>query len=270
MQTSRLTRAAASSLLVATLAASAAAVSADQSKMLDWSGDLASGTHFAVSGINGRIVADGVPGSHASVHAVAVSRLGDVSTVRLKVKQTPGSVVVCAVTPDQHVSDDCSISESVGHVDSDHAIRVDFTVHVPHGTAFRARTVNGAISIDGVNGSVDAVTVNGSIAVAGAAQARAKTVNGSIDASFRDTAWSGALNYATVNGAIVVRLPRAATFSVHARTLNGAIRASDFGLSPERRRFVGGVLDGTVGAKDGGRSLSLRTVNGSITIAAAP
>jgi DUF4097 and DUF4098 domain-containing protein YvlB len=257
-------------MLTAALLASAAAVSADQSKALDWSGDLAAGTHFGVNGINGRIVADGIAGSRASVHAVAVSRLGDVSTVRLKVKQTPGSVVVCADTPDQHVSDDCSISQSVGHVDSDHAIRVDFTVHVPHGTAFRARTVNGAISIDGVNGSVDAVTVNGSITITGAAQARAKTVNGSIDASFRDMSWNGALNYATVNGAIAVRLPRAATFSVHARTLNGAIRATDFGLSPERHRFVGGSLDGVVGSKDGGRSLSLRTVNGAITLSAAP
>jgi hypothetical protein len=265
-----LARAVASSVLTAVLVGPAAAVWADQSKTLDWSGDLASGTRLTVSDINGRIVADGTAGSRASVHAVAASRLGDVSAVRLQVKQTAGSVVVCAVTPDQHVSDDCSSSESLGHVDSDHAIRVDFTVHVPHGTAFRARTVNGAISIDGVNGSVDAATVNGSITIAGAAQARAKTVNGSIDASFRDTTWSGALNYATVNGAIVVRLPRTATFSVHARTLNGAIRATDFGLSPERRRFVGGVLDGTVGPKDGGRSMSLRTVNGSITLTAAP
>ena len=177
-------------------------------------------------------------------------------------------MVVCAVTPDEEVSEDCSQSHSIGHPDSDHAIRVDFTVHVPRGADFQAHTVNGRIQVAALGGRVDARTVNGSISVVTAPRVSAKTVNGSIEARIGDAKWSGDLAFATVNGSINVLIPTGASFGVSARTVNGTIDGRAFGLKTTGL-FVGKKLDGTVGADAGGRSLSLKTVNGSIALSPA-
>jgi DUF4097 and DUF4098 domain-containing protein YvlB len=65
----------------------------------------------------------------------------------------------------------------------------------------------------------------------------------------------------TVNGGIALTLPSTLNTELHAQTVNGDI-ASDFPVTiskVDRRR-----LDGTIGA--GGRTLSLESVNGSISL----
>jgi DUF4097 and DUF4098 domain-containing protein YvlB len=238
---------------------------AEQSRDLNWNGPIAAGTILAISGLNGSISAEPTTGAEASVQAHATSKLGDLSKVRLQVKQSGNTLRICTVTPYENVSEDCSSRHSSENVDGDHAIRIDLTVHVPRGIVFEARTVNGKIRAQGLSGPVLAKTVNGSIEIATAANAQAKTVNGSIDVRLGEATWPGDLRFATVNGSINVALPASASFSLNARTLNGTIDAQAFGLAANRR-FVGRSLDGTVGSNAGGKSITLKTVNGSIAL----
>jgi len=254
--------------IIPLLLLAAAPAGADQARDLNWSGRVPAGATLTADSINGNITADTAPGAEAIVVAHATSKLGDLSKVRLQVKSSASGVVVCAVTPYEEVSEDCSSTHSVEHVDRDHAIRVDFTVHVPRGADFQARAVNGRVQIAALSGRVDAKTVNGSISVASAERVRAKTVNGSIDAQIGDPRWSGDLAFATVNGSIKIVVPPGASFGVSARTINGAIDAQAFGLET-KARFVGRMLDGTVGTSAAGRSLTLKTVNGSIALSPA-
>ena len=102
---------------------------------------------------------------------------------------------------------------------------------------------------------------NGSVKLFTEGAAEAETVNGSIDAALGRTDWKDAASFQTVNGSITLALPREASTTVEARTVNGRI-AVDFELAGARtsRR----ELSGTIGA--GGRKLALATVNGGIRV----
>jgi DUF4097 and DUF4098 domain-containing protein YvlB len=73
--------------------------------------------------------------------------------------------------------------------------------------------------------------------------------------------WSSDLSFSTLNGGITLDLPANASAEVEAKTLNGSIN-SDFPLptSNPRNKHV----KGRIGA--GGRSLLLKTLNGSINL----
>jgi hypothetical protein len=259
-------RLAALSLFLAAAIVPVTPARADQSRNLDWSGPLAAGAQLSVSGINGDIVADAAPGQHASLRAHVSSKLGDISAVRLQVKQLSNGVAICSVLPGEKVSEDCSHSDYSSDGDGDHEIRVDFTLHVPRGVNLQAKTVNGRASAEGLSGNVAARTVNGSIAIATSGYANAKTVNGKIEVHIGNPNWSGGLAFKTVNGAIHLWLPRGANFTVAAKTLNGGIDAGAFHLGEDSGRWFGHKLDGKVGK--GGRALTLQTVNGAISLGA--
>jgi len=263
---SRIARLAALSLFLAAAFVPAAPARADRSRDLDWSGPLPAGAQLTIGGINGDIVADAAPGAQASVRAHATSKLGDVSAVRLQVKKLASGVAICSVVPGEEVSEDCSNSHYSSDSDGDHEIRVDFTVHVPRGVNLSAKTVNGRISAQGLSGNVETRTVNGSSTISTSGYANAKTVNGKIDVHMGNPNWPGDLSFKTVNGAIHVWLPRNANFTVVAKCLNGGIDAAGFHLAEKAGRWIGHSLDGTVG--NGGRSLTLKTVNGTIALGA--
>jgi len=61
----------------------------------------------------------------------------------------------------------------------------------------------------------------------------------------------------------VIKLPADASARINAETVNGSIKASDFGLKVEKG-YVGRELDGQIGGGDA--RISLDTVNGSIHI----
>ena len=236
---------------------------AEPSRDIDWNGEIPPGATFEVKAVNGSIEASAASDGRATVRLHATSADGDLAGVRLVVKHLSDRVVVCAVTPDETVSDDCEIHSH--STNNDRSIRTDLRVMVPRSSPFRARTVNGKVTIAGLATHVDAATVNGAVSIATSGSAHAATVNGSIAARLGE--WRGALDLKTVNGSIAAYLPRRAGFSVHARTLTGRIDAGGFGLAANAHRFVGASLDGTVGANGDGRSLEAKTVNGSITIA---
>ncbi|HVX65206.1 MAG TPA: DUF4097 family beta strand repeat-containing protein, partial [Bryobacteraceae bacterium] len=120
------------------------------------------------------------------------------------------------------------------------------------------------VTIDGVAGSVRANTVNGKVSLTRAGgDVNASTVNGRVEAAF-DTLQAHSVSLNTVNGGILLALPKDAGARLEASTVHGEI-SSDFDLAVRHAGFgPGGSLQTTIGA--GGASVKLATVNGGINL----
>lgn len=228
-----------------------------------WQGRVAAGRTIEIKGVNGSIQATGSSGDQVEVVATRRGRRSDPESVQIKTFEHEGGITVCALYPstDPARPNEC-LAGNKGRMNSkNNDVSVEFVVKVPAGVRLAARTVNGAVDASGLSADADVETVNGSVKVQTSGVARAQTVNGSVQASMGRADWSSDLEIKTVNGSIRVTLPKAASTTVDAETVNGSI-VSDFSLSGgtvTRRR-----LKGTIGG--GGRAMSLETVNGSIHI----
>ena len=222
------------------------------------------GQTLEIKGVNGRIAAEPAESGEARVVAVKRGRRSDPSSVRIEVKEHAGGVTICAVypTPAGKRQNECLPGED-GHMSTENNdVNVDFEVHVPAGTRLVARTVNGGVDVDRLEGDVEAYTVNGGVTVETRGNARAETVNGSIVATAGRADWSGTSELKTVNGSVTVSLPDDASAEVRASTVNGGIE-TDFPLEV-RGRFSARHMSGRIGG--GGRELNLETVNGAIRL----
>ncbi len=153
--------------------------------------------------------------------------------------------------------------------------RVDYTVEVPQGTKVELTNVNGTINVNTPGSPVSCETTNGSVMVDGADLLKAaavngkvrfsvedidevSTTNGSIEGSVRSLAPKGG-KVESVNGHVELTLPGKAALRVEAENVNGGVESGFSGLSKEKHS-ISGDLNG------GGRTISVETVNGSITI----
>lgn len=248
------------------LGAALAAVQAGVASADDfrWAEGVPAGQALEIKGVNGAIEATAGVGSQAEVTAVKRGHRSNPDDVEIKVVKHPGGVTICAVYPSRSASrpNECQPGEGGRLGAEDNDVDVHFTVKVPPGVRFVARTVNGSVDADGIGGDVDAHTVNGGIRVSAKGLARAETVNGSIRAILGRGDGTEALDFKTVNGSIAVDLPGNANADVRAATVNGDIE-SDFPLTV-KGRLTSRRLSGTLGA--GGRALNMETVNGSIRL----
>ncbi|HKQ53709.1 MAG TPA: DUF4097 family beta strand repeat-containing protein [Pyrinomonadaceae bacterium] len=229
-----------------------------------WSGRVAPGQTVEVRGINGGLSAEPSGGNEVEVTAVKSARRSDTREVEIRVVEHAGGVLICALYPSAEPtsSQRCMPDEGDNVNIKNNDVTVEFKVRVPRGVNFRGRTVNGNIETGALGGDVEVKTVNGSINVTAAGVASAKTVNGSITARLGRADWNAELDFKTVNGAITLDLPADLNAEVTAKTQNGEI-TTDFPMT-----LLGRIscrqLNGTIGS--GGRSLSLKTVNGSIQL----
>ncbi len=233
-----------------------------------WSGRVSTGREIEIKGVNGGIRAEFTGGSEVQVMARKRSRRSDPDDVQIEVIEHGGGVTVCALYPSSRRgrSNEC-LPGSRGRNDiRNNDVQVDFTVHVPAGVVLVARTVNGEIYAQSLESDVEAYTVNGDVEVSTTGFASATTVNGSIDARIGRVDGRAPIEFETVNGGITLDLPEGIDADLRAATVNGSI-FSDFPLRItgrlSRRR-----LNGQIG--DGGRSLELETVNGSIRLLRSP
>ena len=131
----------------------------------------------------------------------------------------------------------------------------------------KAHTGDGSISISDVNGQLDAESGDGSIDVDGRFEA-VKVRSG--DGSVRVAANSGSVvtndwNITTGDGSISVHLPTNIDAELDAHSNDGRVRADGFsGLASSDRDDDSGSVRGRLGK--GGRSLRVRSGDGSITI----
>ena len=232
-----------------------------------WKGRVAAGKTLEIKNVNGDIDVSLASGNEIQVTAVKQARRSDPDEVEIQVIEHEDGVTVCAVYPTPRRArreNTCEPGEGYHSHTEDNDVNVHFTVHVPARVLLDARTVNGDVDAQGLQGDVVATTVNGGITITTTGMAEATTVNGSIRASlgradFRDA------QFTTVNGSITLELPASLAAEVRAETLNGDIE-TDFPLSVSgrfsSRRLVGTIGSGTTS----GRTLSLKTVNGSLRL----
>jgi DUF4097 and DUF4098 domain-containing protein YvlB len=236
----------------------------DSSDEFHWNGRIAAGRTIEIKGINGNVNAEPSASDQVEVVAVKKGRRSDPKEVEIRVVEHSNGVTICSVYPsgDANRPNDCQPGESWHSNTRDNDVFVEFTVRVPQGVRFRGYTVNGNVETGALASDAEAWTVNGSIKISSAGIARAMTVNGSIIASLGSANWTSPLEFKTVNGSITLDLPSDTSAELSAETLNGDI-TSDFQLNTLTR--VGRKhLNGTIG--DGGRELSLKTINGSIRL----
>lgn len=230
----------------------------------EWQGAMAGGKTIELVGVNGSIDASGSSGAEVQVSAIKKGRKSDPREVEIRVVEHGDGVTICAVYPSSRRGEENECKPDGGGRSNtrNNDVRVEWTVRVPRGVLFAGRTVNGDVVARGLTAAAEAHTVNGDITIETTSWATASTVNGSIGARIGATLWDGDAEFDTVNGRITVDLPHDASMEVHASTVNGSMTA-DFPLTvqgkwgPKRMR-------GTVG--EGGRTLSLSTVNGDLML----
>lgn len=233
-----------------------------------WKRVLAAGKTIEIVGINGSIDASGTGSREVEVVAVKKGRKSDPESVRIEVVEHPEGVTICAVYPSarQGKENECREGGRGRNNTRNNDVQVSWTIRVPEGVKFVGRTVNGGVVARRLTAEVEAHTVNGNITVETTSFASATTVNGSIDARVGRTDWRGDAEFETVNGGITVDLPAGASMAVDASTVNGSM-STDFPLTI-RGKWGPRRMSGTIG--QGGRTLSLSTVNGSMSLRRAP
>jgi DUF4097 and DUF4098 domain-containing protein YvlB len=246
---------------------------AQQPNPFVWNGIVTAGQTLEIKGVNGSIRAEPATGAQAEVTAVKRGRRSDPASVSVQVVGNPGGgVTICAVYPDAGGSsaggpqNACQSGDAGRMTVHDNDVNVDFTVKVPAGVRFVGRTVNGAVTARSLQGDVDGRTVNGRVEISTTGIASAKTVNGAIDVSFGTAVWTEPLEFSTVNGSITVKAPPAIDAQVKAEMMNGSF-SSELPLAVQTSHNGGRRITGVIG--NGGRELSLHTLNGSIHLAAA-
>lgn len=235
-----------------------------QDRDWNWSGRIERGDFIEIKGINGDIIAEHTTGNEVVVEARLHGRRDDPRTVRMEVVEHADGVTICAVYPSKRDDRPNECREgSRGRMNTEkNDVVVDFRVRVPGGVGFIGRNVNGDIDALGIDGDVKAYTVNGGVDVSSTGLVEATTVNGSITASMQRADWNGTLDFTTVNGSVTLEMPDELHCEASISTVNGQI-SIDYPLTV-RGRFSPRHVKGTIG--DGGRTLVVKTVNGSVQI----
>lgn len=114
-------------------------------------------------------------------------------------------------------------------------VEARYRVTLPAGAALDVSLVSGPVSVRGMAADLKLSVVNGKIDVAGARRGlKATTVNGSVDASLAELPKGTEVELKAVSGNLLLKLPPAAAFSFHGRTMSGEI-VSTFPFPPGER-----------------------------------
>ncbi len=142
---------------------------------------------------------------------------------------------------------------------------VAYKIKVPYGASLqKISSVNGAISIEELEGNVSASTVNGSLKVYElVGDVDLSAVNGSVRASYSEAPKSDSIHMKVVNGSVTLEIPNDTNAYFTANTVNGGIR-SDIDIPVTKSFPIGAHLKGQQG--EGGPKISLKSVNGRISI----
>ncbi len=231
----------------------------------EWSGQIGEGQWIEIKGINGALTAMSTTGDSVQMTAVRSGFSSDPNAVEIVVVDHADGVTICAVYPSSGSEpNECAPGDGDRNRTRNNDVKVEFDVLVPVGVRFAGRMVNATIRAEDLTADVRAQTVNGGVRLSTSQGANATTVNGSIRASFGETAWEGEAAFETVNGSIRLVVPEQINADVEIRTTNGRI-TTDVPISTTRATRL--RVEGTLG--EGGSDLLLKTVNGSITLGPA-
>lgn len=209
------------------------------------------GGSFLLENVNGSVQVEGWDRDEVEVRAVktAESDPRDVDLVKIDVCTEPGQVRVRTRYPK---------GEGV-------EVAVEYHVRVPnHVLLGSIETVNGSVTVRGIEGAGELRSVNGNVEVLDSAgRFSVKTTNGDLRLELRQLLDGGPMNIETVNGSVVLGLPSDARANLKVLNMNGEFYSelpvtSTVG-SPAARAFRARL--GT-----GGGDISVRTVNGGIRL----
>jgi hypothetical protein len=141
---------------------------------------------------------------------------------------------------------------------------VSYHLHVPHHLAANFHTENGALTLAGLEGSIQGDTTNGGLRIDNlAGDVHVRTNNGGIHANLNGPTWRGTgLVASTTNGGVSVSVP--SNYSAHlvASTVNGG---TSLNVPGAPQTGVGRhSIDTNLGS--GGPTVSFETVNGGVSI----
>ena len=136
---------------------------------------------------------------------------------------------------------------------------------IPSGVTAELQTVNGDVRVRDCNGELKLESVNGAIEARGVRSSlEANTVNGRIDASVVAIPREASYALQSVNGPLVLTLPRDAKFDLSASTMNGTI-SSTFPL-PVRDVEIVEPARGPHGSRGHERRVVVRTDEGDTEV----
>jgi hypothetical protein len=248
-----------SAVVISLVAAASGAAQSD----FQWRGVIPAGDAIEIRGVNGNVTATRAPGHEVRVMANKSARRSDRDDVRIEVVEHAGGVTICAVypTPPRSQPNECRPGGG-RHSTQNNDVRVDFTVEVPAAVVFLGRTTNGNVAATGLASDASVRTTNGNIRLETSGTGSARTTNGRIDAVLGRADWDGVAEFRTTNGSVTLSVPAGLNADLRARTTNGRID-SDFPVLVRgtiNRRSLNGVIG------EGGRTLEVRTTNGSIRL----
>jgi hypothetical protein len=228
----------------------------------NWHGRIAAGKTLEIRGVNGRIEAEPASGNEVVVTATKRAHRSDPDDVKIQVVEHAGGVTICAVYPGS--SNRCGPDDDYHMSTRNNDVEIEFRAQLPAGVAFSGGTVNGDVEVNDLAGPVNATTVNGSVRLeTTSGDASGETVNGSVSAVLHGQG-TMPLRFKTVNGGVTLSVPKDLGADLEAETVNGSIE-TDFPITISGR-INRRHLDGRIG--QGGRSLKIETVNGSIRLRA--
>jgi hypothetical protein len=237
---------------------------AAQDDDFQWRGRIERGKTLEIYGVSGNVRAELASGPEVEVRAVKRARRSDPDEVEIEVVPHDDGVTICAVYPTPRRSrhpNECRPGGGNSSTDNND-VEVSWTIRVPAGVTFDGHTVNGDVIVLSLASDVRAGTVNGDVEVSTSGVAEATTVNGSVRATMGRADWTGTMKFSSVNGGITVDVPADLSADIEASTVNGGIE-TDFPITV-RGRFMNRRMSGRVG--NGGRTLEMETVNGSIRL----
>jgi DUF4097 and DUF4098 domain-containing protein YvlB len=225
---------------------------ANSNEVYNQSFKLSSGGHFQLDNVNGSVQVEGWDRDEVEVQAVktAPNDSRALEDVKIEVESTPGTVAVHTHYP----------SADVGEV------AVEYHIHVPNRTLLACvTTVNGSLSVRGVNSGGELKSVNGNVEVTDSSgRFNAKTTNGDVKMELRKLRDGAPMSLETVNGSVVLGLPSNASADLKVRNTNGDLY-SDFPVSSSDAIAGARAFHGRIG-HGGGGPISVRTVNGGIRL----
>jgi DUF4097 and DUF4098 domain-containing protein YvlB len=213
---------------------------------------LSPGGRFTLENVNGSVHVDGWDRDEVQVEAIKTSTFGDdseVERVSIEVNAQPMDVAVRTRYPHGGGAE----------------VAVEYVVHVPYRVLLGdVQTVNGSVSVHNVagTGTGDLRSVNGNVEVLDSSgRFSAHTTNGNIQLELKQLTDGDPMNLETINGSVLLKLPKEAHAQLHANSMNGDF----YSELPVAARNGGRYFSGELGS--GGADINMRTVNGAIRLA---
>ncbi len=231
----------------------AEAIEPEFDEKFEQSHPLAAGGTFSLTNINGSVRVDGWEKEEVWIQALKTAKLNekDLAKVRIEVHAQAGSVAVRTVYPqDQGVE-----------------VAVEYKIRVPHRVLLgRVETVNGSVTVRGVEGAGDLRTVNGNVEVLDSeGRFSARATNGNLRVELAHLPAGSPMTLQTTNGAVVLVVAADADADLEVDTLNGDFQSE---IPVTAKGSIGPrAFKGRLG--NGGSGVRISTLNGAVRIVTA-